>query len=147
MNRRSHGVLSLSLLFGALVVGLVSVFHESAAMGAVYAVIIPLALLTITYSYCGKCSCRLDSCGHVFPARLSRLLPPRTDTNYTYLDLAGVVLPFALLVGFPQWWLFENKVLFAVFWALIVIGLLEIRLFVCRGCSNEKCALRTRQDR
>ena len=147
MNRRFHGVLSLSLLFGALIVGLVSVFHGSVAMGAVYTAIIPLSLLAITYSFCGKCSCRRDSCGHVFPAKLSRLLPPRTDSNYTQLDYAGVVLAFVLLVGFPQWWLWGNKVLFAVFWALIVVSLVEIRLFVCKGCNNEKCALCTRQDK
>jgi TM2 domain-containing membrane protein YozV len=52
MNRQFHGVLSLLLVFGALIAGLVSMFRESVAMGIVYLVIILVSVPTIVYAYC-----------------------------------------------------------------------------------------------
>lgn len=141
MNRQVHGVLSLSLVLGALVVGLVSIFDESVAIGAVYAAIIVVSMPTIVYSFCSKCPCRSDSCGHVFPGKLTRLLPSRKQGSYTSLDIAGLAVPFLVLVAFPQWWLWGNTVLFAVFWALLVVGIVEVRLCVCPKCDNQDCPL------
>jgi hypothetical protein len=141
VKRQFHGVVSLLLVFGSLLAGLAAVLRESAAMGIVYVVIIFISLPAILYSFCSKCPCRLDSCGHVFPGMLARLFPPRKEGRYTPSDIAGVVVPFLFLIGFPQWWLMENKVLLAVFWVPAVIGVLEIRPYVCPGCGNEMCPM------
>jgi|GEM_PF-254574 len=144
MNRRFHGVFSLLLVFGALIIGLVSVFHESVAMGVVYLVIILVSLPTIVYAFCSKCTCRLDSCGHVLPGPLTRWLPQRKQGDYTRLDFAGLLVPFLVLAAFPQWWLWKSMVLFAVFWVLFLLGLVEIRRCVCPDCTNKRCPLCTR---
>ena len=147
MNRQFHGVLSLLLVLGALIAGLVSVFHESVGMGVVYLVIILVSLPTIVYAYCSKCTCRMDSCGHVLPGLLKRLLPQRKQVSYTHLDFAGLLVPFLVMIAFPQWWLWKGMVLFAVFWVLFLLGLVEIRRYVCPDCTNKRCPLCTHSVR
>ena len=141
MDRRFHGVFSLLLVFGALIIGLVSVFHESVVMGVVYLVIVLVSLPTIVYAFCSKCTCRLDSCGHVLPGPLTPWLPQRKQGDYTRLDFAGLLVPFLVLAAFPQWWLWKSMVLFAVFWVLFLLGLVEIRRCVCPDCTNKRCPL------
>jgi len=141
MNRQVHGVGSLLLVFGALIVALVSVFRESAAMGVVYLVIILVSLPTIVYAFCSKCPCEGNRCGHVLPGLFKQLLPKRDHPDYTRLDLAGLLLPFLALIAFPQWWLWKTAALFALFWVLLVIGVVEIRRCVCPDCTNKSCPI------
>ncbi len=113
--------------------------NKSLPMGLLYIVIISISPVIVVYSFCSKCICRLDSCGHIFPGKLSKLLPSRKQNNYTMLDILGAAISLTVLIIFPQFWIWENKIFLIIFWVLIFIALVEIRLFVCRNCNNEKC--------
>ena len=143
MNRQFHGVVSLLLVFGPLIVGFVSVIRESTAMGVVYLVIILISLPTIVFAFCSKCPCEGDRCGHVLPGLFKRLLPKRDHDDYTHLDLAGLLLPFLALIAFPQWWLWKTGALFGLFWVLLGAGVVEIRRYVCPDCTNKSCPIWT----
>ena len=146
MKREMHGLVSLFLVFAAVVIGLISVFRGSAFMAIAYLVIIFLSTNVIIYSFCSKCACRLEACGHVLPAKIVGLLPTREEGSYTFPDIGGVVISLLLLFGFPQYWLLGNPALIIIFWALIIIGLIEIRIYVCPGCSNENCPVCTKTE-
>jgi hypothetical protein len=139
MNREFHGVMSLLLVFAAVIIGVAAVFKASPPMGLLNILIILVSLPIIIYSFCSKCACRLDSCGHVLPGKLTRFLPAREPGPYTPRDIAGLLIPFVIIIGFPQWWLWGEKVLSAVFWILILAGIVEIRLAVCPACTNREC--------
>lgn len=139
MNSRFHGVFSLFLIFFSIIIGLLSILSESLLMGLLYIIIIIIFPLTIIYFFCSKCICRLDCCDYILPGKLTKLLPPRKQNNYTVMDIIGVVAPLTALLVFPQFWLWENKTNLIVFWLLFLIALAEIMLFVCRKCKNEKC--------
>ena len=139
MNSISHGVFSLSLIFFSIIIGLLSILSESLPMGLLYVAIILIFPLIVVYSFCSKCMCRLDFCGHILPGKLTKLLPPRKQNNYTVVDIIGVVAPLTVLLVFPPFWLWKTKILFIIFWLLFLIALAEIKLFVCRKCKNEKC--------
>jgi hypothetical protein len=143
MSREFHGVLGLILVFGALVVGLASILDQSVVTGIVYLAILLASMPIMVYAVCSKCSCRLDGCGHVFPGKLTRLLPSREQGRYTRLDLAGLIIPLTVLLVFPQWWLWGHIVLAVAFWLLVVLGIIEIRLYVCPKCTNADCPLCT----
>jgi hypothetical protein len=143
MSREFHGVLGLILVLGALVVGLASILGQSVVVGTIYLAMLLAATPIMVYAFCSKCPCRLDGCGHVFPGKLTRLLPSRTPGRYTGLDLAGLILLLVLLLAFPQGWLWGNIVLAVVFWVLVVLGIIEIRLYVCPQCTNADCPLCT----
>ena len=85
------------------------------------------------------CLCRDDACSHVIPGKLACLLPPRTPGPYSFMDYFGTAISLIALFGFPQVWLWQNLAMFALFWGLLIIGLVEILFFVCRNCSNTNC--------
>ena len=139
MNDKFHGVFSLILIFFSIVIGLLFIMNKSLPMGLLYIAIIFISPMIVVYSFCSKCICRLDSCGHIFPGKLSKLLPSRKQNNYTMLDILGAAVSLTVLIIFPQFWLWENKIFLIIFWLLLFIALVEIMLFVCRNCNNEKC--------
>ena len=139
MNNKFHGVFSLILIFFSIVIGLLFILNKSLPMGLLYIVIIFVSPVIIVYSFCSKCICRLDSCGHIFPGKLSKLLPSRKQNDYTMLDILGAAVLLIVLIIFPQVWLWENKIVLIIFWLFLFIALVEIMLFVCRNCNNEKC--------
>ncbi len=140
MYSRFHGIFSLFLISVSVLIGLLSIMSESLLMVLLYAMLILISLPTIVYSFCSKCSCR-DSCSHILPGRLSKFLPPRKQGNYTPRDILGVVVPVTALLIFPQPWLWKNIPFLTIFWLLFFIALVEVNIFVCRSCSNEKCPL------
>jgi len=142
MTRTSHGLVSLALLLGGLVVGLVAAFLRSAAAGAVCAATTAVALVTVVYAYCGKCACRDHACGHVVPGRVAALLPARRSRRYTRGDHLAVAVSFVALIGVPQLSLWRIPALGVSFCVLVVAAVVEIRRFVCPGCENDLCAVR-----
>jgi len=141
MQGRFHGLLMLSLLGSASVVGLVSIALDSLAMGFLYLVIVCAALLTIVYCFCGKCLCRLDACVCIFPGKLSRYLPERKGTSYTFWDIAAVFVSLSAIALFPQYWLIKRVILLIIFWLLFLGAHAEIMLVVCRRCANKRCPM------
>ena len=139
MANKFHGVFSLILISAAVVMALVYLFGVALGWGLIYLGIVVLANPLVLYSYCSKCLCRDDACSHVLPGKLARLLPLRESGPYTLMDYLGTALPLIALIGFPQFWLWQNRTALIFFWIMIVIGLIEILIFVCRDCSNTNC--------
>ena len=139
MAGRIHGVFSLLLITAAVVIALAYMLSQSISRGLVYLAILMLANPIVLYSYCAKCLCRDDSCSHVIPGKLTRLMPTRKPGRYTFMDYFGTAISLIVLFGFPQFWLWQNLAMFALFWGVLIIGLVEILIFVCRACSNTNC--------
>ena len=146
MDIRFHGVFSMTLLFSSLIMGLVFIAGESTALAIVYGIIIIVSFVIIVYAYCPKCNCRFDSCAHILPGLLTKILPEREQTEYTNLDMVGVILPLAITVLFPILWLWQDKIALAIYLAVIAIGIMEIRLILCPKCSNAKCTICPKQN-
>ena len=141
MVGKFHGVFSLLLILAAVLLALVYMFGKSISWALVYLGIIVLANPFVSYSYCAKCLCRNDGCSHVFPGKLTRLLPSRKQGPYTFMDYFWTSLSLIVLFVFPVPWLWQNKLLFFGYWILLIAGLAEILLFVCRTCRNENCLM------
>ena len=143
MKNRCHGVFSLILFGAAAGMALVVLWMKSPAAGLIYAVLATLSVGVILYAYCAKCDIRDDACRHVIPGKITSMLPVRKPGRYTFFDYCGVVLPMVFILGFPQWWLRDHTNLWIIFWLLVVLGLVEILIFVCRGCGNRHCPMCT----
>ena len=139
MRSKFHGVFSLLLIVAAVVIALAYMFSQSIGWGLVYLAVIMLANPIVLYSYCAKCLCREDACSHYFPGKLTRLLPDRKPAPYSLIDYFGTAASLFVLFGLPQFWIWQNRSFFLLFWILLVSGLVEILLFVCRACSNTNC--------
>jgi hypothetical protein len=122
MKGRFHGVFSLILIFAAVIVALIYMLNLSGRLGLAYLAIILIANPIVLYSYCAKCLCREDACSHVFPGKLTRLLPGRQQKPYTFGDYFWTGISLVALLGFPQIWLWQSKSLFIAFWILLLGG-------------------------
>ncbi len=134
-----HGILSLALISVAALVGLYSLIPKGPWLLLFYGAIIFTAPFVIVYSWCRKCICSEYKCAHVIPAMLSKIFRRAKSMKYSCFDYIGVIVPMGLVILFPQFALFQNKPLFALFWVLLIIGALEIRFFVCSNCDNKAC--------
>jgi hypothetical protein len=139
MTDKFHGVFSLLLILAAVVIALVYMLDVSAGWGFCYIAVIVIANPIVLSSYCAKCLCREDGCSHVIPGKLTRLLPARKPGPYSFWDYLATAISLAVLVGFPQFWLWRSKAVLVLFWILVTIGLVEILFCVCRSCRNANC--------
>lgn len=147
LSPRFHGFLTLLLLLVSLLIGLVAIALKSALAAVLYALMIVLGLPTLVYLFCGKCISRGEACLMVWPGRLSLRLPPRKTDTYAKSDFIGILAVLILLANFPQYWLWQTKPLFIVFWVLILAAHAEVNLFVCRACDNCRCPIHKRFHR
>ena len=141
MRSNFHGVFSLILILASVVIAMSYMLSVSPGWGFAYLSIIILANPIVLYAYCSKCLCRDDACSHVFPGKLTRLLPARKQEPYTFMDYFWTALSLIALFGFPQIWLWHSTVLFFGYWLLLLLGLAEILFFVCRTCRNQNCPM------
>lgn len=141
MAGKFHGVFSLILILISIVIALIYLLRNSTGWGLVYLCIIVIVNPIVLYSYCAKCLCRDDACSHVIPGKLTRLLPARKPGPYSQMDYYSTALSLTVLFGFPQAWLWQNLAILIAFWMLLIVGLVEILLFVCRTCSNDNCPM------
>lgn len=134
--RLFHGILSLSLLGAAIATGFAAgvdpLLYGAAGGGG---------LLLVFYAYCAKCPCRMTACAHVLPGLVTRLLPRRVAGAYRWPDYCGLAIGVLAVFAVPQAALSRQPELLALFWGLVAVALVEIVLFLCRGCPNKKCLL------
>ena len=136
---RFHGVFSLALIAGAFVFGGYIILRSTPSAAFLYGTILFLGSLTIIYAFCTKCPIRTSGCRHVLPGPLTLWLPARTQTAYTVFDYFIVLVILLVLIAYPQPWLYPHKGAMIIFWVLLLAGLAEITLYVCKGCGNTRC--------
>lgn len=140
MNSKFFGINSLFLFTAAIIIGLSVIYGVSSILGLIYLLLIPISIIIIIYSYCTKCPQKENNCAHVFPGMISRFMPDR-EGRYNKHDIMGTIIPVLVLILFPQYWLWQKKNLFILFWVLIIIAFIEIVVFVCKSCENRHCSL------
>ena len=136
---------ALMLLWLAL--GVSVVLYHNVGAAVIYILVIAASLTTIAYSMCAKCPCRFESCAHIWLGRLTKLLPRREPGPYTSWDGVGSVIYFVGLHAPPQYWLWQHKTLFALFWILSLSVFFILHFSVCPTCENQYCPLNQRAGR
>jgi hypothetical protein len=140
MKNLPHGIISIILAGLAIFVGIIAVFEDSIILAMLYLAANILGFLIIVYSYCTKCAGRAK-CAHVILGKITKLLPHREQSKYSFFDYAGVVVPFILIVAFPQFYLIKHFWMLIGFWLFLLVAILEINKYVCITCVNSKCLL------
>lgn len=140
MKNLPHGIISIILAGIAIFIGFLAVFDANQSIALIFLLTIVIGFIIIAYSYCSKCASR-DNCAHVIIGKITKLLPGRRQTNYTFWDYAGVIVPFVLILIVPQIYLIKHLWMLISFWVLLVIAGLEVNIFVCTMCSNSKCSM------
>jgi hypothetical protein len=151
LEKRTHGIHyaipglgCLVLLAASLVIADVRLWAVSAALGTIYAICVPVFFLPVFYWYCRKCPHAADgTCRHVIFGRATKaLFTLQKPAPYSTAELILSLGPLGLLVLFPQYWLFAYSVWWgAAFWVPLAVAGVIVRVSVCPGCGNRRCAL------
>jgi hypothetical protein len=139
MRKRTAGYLINGLMLAYLGIGVWVVMRVSVLLGWLYVALIGLSFAVVATVWCARCPCRVDACTHIWLGQLTRFLPPREPGAPTVCDWVGHAFYIAGLHLLPQYWLWQNKGLFALFWGLALTTFLVGPLYACKGCQNRHC--------
>jgi len=140
--RKFNGITSLILTGIAALIALVVMSLTSWVLGGLYLAVMIIAPQAVLRSYCAKCPCKAH-CAHVFPGKAA-MAYARKAGPYTPTELIILIVSLGLLIGLPQYWLWQSPVWFVTYWILSGIAFFQIRLTVCPGCNNVYCPVRIR---
>ncbi len=140
-NQKFHGITSLIFTLMATLIGLLVISLSSWVLGGIYLVVMIIVPQMLLRTYCAKCPCKAH-CGHVFPGKAAMAF--EKDGPYTTTDFLIMGISMVLLIGLPQFWLWQIPFLFGAYWILTAIGLIQIRLTMCPNCNNVYCPARIR---
>jgi hypothetical protein len=143
-DNRTVGAVSISLLAAAFLIGAYSIFIYNRLAAFIYILVVTAGYVLNVYYYCRKCPhITDDSCRFVVFSKIARLFPDNMiGKPYSTVDVVIIWLPRLFMFFFPRAWLFRQKILFIVFWVLILVALYLWVTRVCRTCRNEKCPFR-----
>jgi hypothetical protein len=144
MSRQFHGVTSLGLAALAIVIAAITLFQNSLVLGVIYLAACGIGGWTVVYAYCSKCTCKAN-CAHVLPGKAA-LIYNRQPGPYTKTEIAALILALLPIIALPQFWLWQSKSLFIIYWLLIAIALIQVRTVICRSCDNTHCPLNNNQS-
>ena len=138
-STRFHGITSLLLVALASLLGFVAMLLQNRLWALFFLALLPLLGYIILVSFCARCPCKAH-CGHVLPGKIAAHFPGKPGA-YRISELLGVSLSILLLLGLPQYWLWQIPLLVVFYWILLGIALSQIRLAVCPACRNSYCPL------
>jgi hypothetical protein len=138
-NSKFHGITSLILISIATLIGLIAMTLSWWVLGLIYLLVVIIVPQVLLRTYCAKCPCKAH-CGHVFPGKAAMAF--EKDGPYTITDFLILGVSILLLIGLPQFWLWQILPLFGIYWVLTGIGLIQILLAMCPSCDNVYCPVR-----
>lgn len=142
MSHMFHGWISLIMIATLLVISIASLITSSIIVVAGYLLISLFGGMVVVYSFCAKCPIRITGCRHIIIGPLTRILPQRKEAPYTAVDIFFTTIAIVAIVGFPQVSLITKIPLFISYWITAILLVVEIVLFICRGCGNVYCPVR-----
>ena len=141
-TRKFNGIASLILTGIAALIALVVMLLTSWLLGGLYLAVMIIAPQAVLRSFCAKCPCKAH-CAHVFPGKAAMAFARETGP-YTPTELIIMIGSLGLLIGLPQYWLWQYSILFITYWFLSGIAFLQIFLTICPSCNNVYCPVRMR---
>jgi hypothetical protein len=68
--------------------------------------------------------------------KLFRPIPP---AQYTSAEIFFASVPGVIFLILPQYWLFKSGKAFIIFWTLMALAVITIKIGVCPTCENVHC--------
>ncbi len=144
-TRKFNGITSLILTAIAALIALVVMSLTSWVLGGFFLAIMIITPQAILRTYCAKCPCKAH-CAHVFPGKAAMAFEKEAGP-YTPAELIIMIGSLGLLIGLPQFWLWQYPVLFVTYWILSGIAFLQIWLTICPSCNNVYCPVKAMAKR
>jgi len=134
-------LIARTCLAGVLLAAGAAIYRENRSVAIAYAVFVALGGLLVVYdSLCVSCpypSTYSDCLFYPYPmvARFARLREGRIH----WARQAVTAFVFGGMFAIPQYWLWGNWGLLAIFWGLTLPLALLLPLHLCRRCRHGRC--------
>jgi hypothetical protein len=128
-------------LAGVVLTAGVGIYQENKGAAVGYVTFVALGALLVVYdSLCVYCPYpfRYSDC-LFYPYQLVARFARLRDGRIHWARQAVTTLVFGGMFAIPQYWLWGNWSLFAVFWGLTLPLALLLPLYLCGHCRNERC--------
>lgn len=135
-----------TLLTGYLLLGVLAIAICNIWYGLINLLLLLGSVLLVGYSFCTKCSSCQKKCAHPQIGILRNFLPDRIKSKYQTKDYLGLIPLLAFGIIMPQYWLWQDKMLFIAYWILNVSVLIGIITRLCVKCENENCKMNRNPD-
>jgi len=126
-------------------IGFITIAMSNIWLGAIQLFLLICSVLLVAYSYCAKCPSSQEKCGHPQIGFLRKFVPEREKSKYQIKDYLSLTPLIVVGIVIPQYWLWQNKALFVVFWALNITVLIGILTRLCTNCENKNCKMNRNQ--
>lgn len=146
MNKaKFHSILSTILLNLGFLTGIWAMFSISPFWGFVYVEIVIISPFVISYLWGKRCSSKDRVCEHSVVQKLSSLMMKKEKETYSLREFLITMTVIVITLFLPQYWLMKNMFFMGLFWSFIGVGILEMRIGVCKGCKNRQCAIHSKR--
>ena len=131
MFNKIHSYIFLISLLSYLCIGFYTIIIQSFIAGIIYLIILVIDSFIMAYFCCTKCRFNKAPCRHIIPGILTRYLPkPKQKEFKIYKTQLSLYLTTAIIIIIPQYWLWNFKYLFVIFWILVIINIIENTIIV-----------------
>jgi len=136
-------LIARSCLGGAIVVGAVSIYQSSLTFAVGYLLLAAVGGLLVVYDFlCPYCPYPFSHSDCLFyPYQLLAWVTEIRGGRIHWVRNLGTVAAFGAIFAVPQYWLWGQWSLFAVFWGCTLPLVLLFPLHLCRRCRHERCPM------
>jgi hypothetical protein len=134
-------LIARACLAGAILTAGVAIYRENKSIAIGYVVFVALGALVVVYdSLCVYCPYPFKYSDCLFyPYQLVARLATMREGSIPRARHAVTVLVFGGMFAIPQYWLWGNWLLLAIFWGLTLPLALLMPLYLCRRCRHKGC--------
>ncbi|MDY6972202.1 MAG: hypothetical protein SV775_07715 [Thermodesulfobacteriota bacterium] len=128
--------------YAVTAIGVYGIYRESVIYGLLYVGFLVFGFLVLFgYGLCAHCphpykhsDCLFPPFGQLFTKMYKFRPEPATiiDKTAFFVIMGGIVV-------IPQYWLFKDYTLLAIFWIFCILTCAGFLLFECRRCRNVNC--------
>lgn len=128
---------------GLWLTGFIAIWPESIywALGFMILVLYGVLGLMARYWVCPRCPHlhKYNDCLQMPPALMKRFVKKPTSTPMNKREKFLTVALFVLIPLFPQYWLIQKPLHFAVFWVFCGAWYLVLLMYFCKHCRVSSC--------
>jgi hypothetical protein len=134
-------ILSRTGFYGFIIIGGYGIYSQSILWGIIYTAFVVLGLVFgLPYFFCSHCPYPYKYSDCLFtPFWLIKRQQEFRPDRLTLLDKIGSGVIGAGLILIPQYWLFKNCAVFALFWIFCALTLVSFPIYYCKACRNFRC--------
>ncbi len=134
-------LIARACLAGAILTAAAGMYRQNKSIAIGYAALLAIgSALVIFDSLCVYCPYPFAHSDCLFyPYQLVARFARMREGKIYWARQAVTVLVFSGVFAIPQYWLWGNWVLFAVFWGLTLPLALLLPLHLCRRCRHKRC--------